>query len=145
VRAISVAVVWSAATAAAVLVAEGLGIVVVGSAASRLHGEAFEVHDLDVVVEPSTANLGVVAESLRALGASAGIPPLFALAQADVVSVVTCYGRVDLMLRQGREAFSELAEKAVTIDVLGVPVLVASRQDAWALRLLYKDGGLAVR
>ena len=134
-----------ATTAAAVLVAEGFGVVVVGSAALRLHGEAIEVHDLDVVVEPSTANLRVAPEALRALGASAGIPPLLALAQRDVVSVLTGYGRVDLMLRQGREAFWELAENAATISVLGVPVVVASREDAWALRRQYKEGGVVVR
>jgi hypothetical protein len=52
--------------AAAVLVAEGVVLLTVGSAALWLHGEAMGVHDLDVVVDPARPNLGRLREALAA-------------------------------------------------------------------------------
>jgi hypothetical protein len=128
------------AVAAAVLVAEGVELIVVGTTALTMHGQPVEVHDLDVVVEPSPPNLAGLPRALAALGAMrSDIPPPWALVESDVMTVTTAYGRVDLMLAQGRRRFHDLARRALTVDVCGVNVPVASRDDAWALRRQFKE------
>jgi hypothetical protein len=128
------------ALGAAVLVAGGVELVVVGSTALALHHEQLEVHDLDVVISPSRANLMAVGPALTALGATrSDIPPLRALQEADLVTVITAHGQVDLMLEQGRRRFVELVARAMTVDICGVGVAVANRDDAWALRARFKD------
>jgi hypothetical protein len=136
----SVAAVTDFAAAAAVLVAEGIKMVVVGSAALAIHGENLEVHDLDVVIYPSPANLSLVGNGLAALGAAPGdVPSLQTLRDAEVVGVVTGYGRVDLLLDHGRRRFPELARRSKRIDICGVEVPVADCQEAWALRARFKE------
>jgi hypothetical protein len=131
---------YESAIAAAVLHAEGVRFVVVGSTALWLLGEAIAVHDLDVVVEPSGRNLDGVVGALGVMGARRGeVPPRWALDTADVVSVTTGYGRVDLLVGQGRASFAALADRAVSVDVCGVGLMVADPADAWALRARYKE------
>jgi hypothetical protein len=125
--------------AAALLVAEGIDAIVVGSAALWLHGEDLPVNDLDVAVAPDAANLARVPAALAAMGALTGHHlTVKTLEEADLISVITSYGRVDLMLQTGRQQFTELAPRSGTFNLFGASVTVASRADAWALRAWFK-------
>jgi len=125
--------------AVAVLVAEGVVLLTVGSAALWLHGETVDVHDLDVVVDPRRSNLCRLREGLAALGTRRGaLPSVPVLETVDLVGVVTGYGRVDLMLERGRTDWERLASQARPIGVCGVSVPVVANSDAWELRLRFK-------
>jgi hypothetical protein len=129
--------------AVAVLVAEGVVLLTVGSVALWLHGEAVGVHDLDVVVDPCRANLCLLREALGSLGARrVDVPSVRVLETVDLVGVVTGYGRVDLMLERGRADWGRLAEAATGIDVCGVSVPVVATSDAWELRWRFKGRSL---
>ena len=53
--------------AAAILAAEGVSFLLVGSAALWLHGEAISVADADVVIEPAEENLHRLGDALAEL------------------------------------------------------------------------------
>jgi hypothetical protein len=121
---------------AAVLVAAGVQLVVVGSAALVEHGDLDHANDLDVVPRCTSLNLARLSEELRHLAYRA--PTIHALAEAEVLTVHTSFGPVDLLLDRGRRQFDALAARASTIDVEGVDVAVACRADAWRLRHRFK-------
>ena len=52
---------------AAILAAEGVSFILVGSAALWLRGEAVSVGDTDVIIEPGEANLDRLHDSLKTL------------------------------------------------------------------------------
>jgi hypothetical protein len=90
--------------AAAVLAAEGVSFILVGSAALWLRGEEVSVGDTDVVIEPGEANLERLHDALATLAAHpGGLPSLRRLALRSVVPVQTSFGRLDLLLESGRE------------------------------------------
>jgi hypothetical protein len=123
---------------AAVLASEGLSFVLVGSAAMELRGVEIDVHDVDVVVEPSKPNIERLGAVLETLSLSPIALSQFLLAGRSIVSVATSFGALDCMLERGRKDWWGLREKASWLDVAGVPVLVASLADARALRARYK-------
>jgi len=115
-------------------------MVVVGSAALWLHEEPLAVHDLDIVLAPQHENFLVAVSALAVLGTSpADLPPLPMLQSAQLLSVATGYGGVDLMLERGRRSYADLAGGATIVDVYGAKVRIASREDAWALRARFKQ------
>jgi hypothetical protein len=116
----------SAVLGAAVLAAEKVSFVLVGSAALWLRGEIAGVGDADAVIEPGDRNIH------RLRGALAGIA-------VGPVPVVTAYGRVDCLLERGRRDWGRLRRRAGFLPVADVPVLVASSADAWSLRRRYKE------
>jgi hypothetical protein len=63
------------ALAAAVLAAERVSFVLVGSAALWLRGEPVTVGDVDVVIEPGDANLRRLGEALAGLAVGRGEVP----------------------------------------------------------------------
>jgi hypothetical protein len=128
----------SAVLGAAVLAAEKVSFVLVGSAALWLRGEIAGVGDADAVIEPGDRNIH------RLRGALAGIavgpvPSAGSLSVGSVVPVVTAYGRVDCLLERGRRDWGRLRRRAGFLPVADVPVLVASSADAWSLRRRYKE------
>jgi hypothetical protein len=128
----------SAVLGAAVLAAEEVSFVLVGSAALWLRGEIAGVADADAVIEPGERNIR------RLRGALAGIavgpvPSVGSLSGGSLVPVVTAYGRVDCLLERGRRDWSRLRRGAGFLLVADVPVLVASSTDAWNLRRRYKE------
>jgi hypothetical protein len=125
--------------AAAILAAEGVSFLLVGSAALWLHGEPITVGDADVVIEPGEQNLGRLSEVLAqlAIGRRA-VPPVRDFPLLDMVSVTTRYGRVDCLLERGRADWERLRQSSVRIPVADAGVLVAARADAWALRRHFK-------
>lgn len=125
--------------AAAILAAEGVSFILVGSAASWLRGEAVSVGDTDVVIEPGEANLHRLHDSLKTLATHpSALPSSQRLAMRSIVPVQTSFGKLDLLLEGGRQDWDWLRPGADFIDVTDVGVLVASAADCCALRRLYK-------
>jgi hypothetical protein len=125
--------------AAAILAAEGVSFILVGSAALWLRGEAVSVGDTDVVIEPDEANLDRLYDSLKTLATHASaLPSPRRLALRSIVPVQTSFGKLDLLLEGGRQGWDWLRPGAAFIDVTDVGVLVASAADCWALRRLHK-------
>ena len=125
--------------AAAVLAAERVSFVLVGSAALWLLGEQVSVGDVDVVIEPGEANLRLLHEALVGLAVRPGeVPAVHRLRDLSVTTAVTSYGRVDCLLERGRRDWGLLRRAAGYVAVADAPVLVASAADAWALRRRFK-------
>jgi hypothetical protein len=123
---------------AAILAAEGVSFILVGSAALRLHGEAVSVGDTDVVIEPGEANLGRLHDCLESLATQPGVlPSPRRLAMRSIVPVQTSFGRLDLLLEGGRRDWGWLRPGAGFINVTDVGLLVASAADCYALRRRY--------
>ena len=128
-----------AVLAAAVLAAEQVSFVLVGSAALWLRGEQVTVGDADVVIEPGEANLGRLRAALAGLAVRPGeVPAVHRLRELSVTAVVTSYGRVDCLLERGRRDWDQLRRGAGHVAVADAPVLVASTGDAWALRRRFR-------
>jgi hypothetical protein len=128
--------------AAAVLAAEQVSFVLVGSAALRLRGEQVSVGDVDVVIEPGEENLRRLRDALADLAVrSDEVPAVHRLRDLSVTTVVTSYGRVDCLLERGRRNYDQLCLSAGYVAVADARVLVASAGDAWALRRRFKESG----
>jgi hypothetical protein len=125
--------------AAAILAAERVSFILVGSAALWLRGEAVSVGDTDVVIEPGEANLLRLHDSLRTLATHpSALPSPRRLAMRSIIPVQTSFGKLDLLLERGRQDWDLLRPGADLIDVTDVGVLVASAADSYALRRRYK-------
>jgi hypothetical protein len=126
--------------AAAILAAERVSCLLVGSAALWLHGEPIEVGDTDAVIEPGEQNARRLSEALADMALRPrAVPPGRDFGLLPLVSVTTSYGRVDCLLERGRLDWVRLRQSAVTIPVADAGVLVAARADAWALRRQFKE------
>jgi hypothetical protein len=125
--------------AAAVLAAERVSGVLVGSAALWLRGEPISVGDVDVVIEPGEANLLRLHEALAGLAVRpTAVPAMHRLREVPIATIFSSYGRVDCMLEQGRRDWQRLCEGAEYVAIADARVLVASAADAWALRAQFK-------
>ena len=125
--------------AAAILAAEGVSFLLVGSAAMWLHGEPVPVGDADVVVEPAEENLRRLGDALAEFALRPQeIPRVRALPWLNVLRVVTSYGIVDCLLERGRLDWQRLCQSMVRIPVADVDVPVAAQADVWALRRRFK-------
>jgi hypothetical protein len=128
--------------AAAVLAAEQVSLILVGSAALWLRGEQVSVGDVDVVIEPGEANLRRLREALAGLAVRPGeVPAVHRLRELSVTTVLTSYGRVDCLLDRGRRDWGRLRRGAGYVAVADALVLVAGAEDAWALRRQFKKSG----
>ncbi len=126
--------------AAAILTAEGVSFLLIGSAALWLHGEPIAVGDTDAVIEPGQQNLRRLRDVLADMALRRGtVPPARDFPLLHLVSVTTCYGRVDCLLERGRLDWERLCRSAVTIPVAEAGVLVAARADTWALRHQFEE------
>ena len=126
--------------AAAILTAENVSFLLVGSAALWLHREPVAVGDTDAVIEPGEQNLRRLREVLAGMALRPRtVPPARDLALLHLVSVTTSYGRVDCLLERGRLDWERLRQSSVTIPVADAGVLVAARADTWALRRQFKE------
>jgi hypothetical protein len=123
--------------AAAVLAAEGVSFVLVGSAALWLRGEITAVADADVVIEPGERTAHRLREALAGI-ATGPVPSACSLARGSVVPVMTAYGKVDCLLERGRRDWVRLRRGASLLPVADVRVLAAASADAWDLRRRYK-------
>jgi hypothetical protein len=128
----------SAVLGAAVLAAEGVSLVLVGSAALWLRGESASVADADVVIEPGEGSVLRLREALAGI-AIGPVPSVDGFSSGSVVPVGTAYGKVDCLMERGRRDWERLRRNAGLLLVADVPVLVASSTDAWNLRRRYKE------
>jgi hypothetical protein len=129
-----------AVLAAAVLRAEDVSFVLVGSAALWLRGEQVTIGDLDVVIEPGESNEYRLRAALAGMACRPGeIPLARSFARAPLVSVLTSYGQVDCLLERGRVDWRRLHSRADVIPVAEAGVLVADAADTWALRHEFKE------
>ncbi len=125
---------------AAVLAAEGVSFLLVGSAALRLRGEVMPVGDTDAVIEPGEPNLHRLHRALLTLSVRPRqLPTVNRLRELSVASAITSYGKLDCLLERGRLDWDRLRCGAGIIDVTDVGVLVAAAADAWALRRQYRE------
>jgi hypothetical protein len=121
--------------AAAVLAAEQVSFLLVGSAALWLRSEPIAVGDVDVVIQPGEPNLRQLRQALIRLAIRpAEVAAVHRLRELSVATTITSYGRMDCMLERGRRDWDQLRQSAGYVTVADVPVLVASAADAWALR-----------
>ena len=130
----------SAVLGAAVLAAEEVSFVLVGSAALWLRDEIACVADADAVIEPGERNI----RRLRGALDGIAIRPVLSVGSfsgGSVVPVVTAYGKIDCLLKRGRRDWGRLRRGAGFVPVADVSVLVASSADAWNLRHRYKGAG----
>ncbi len=126
--------------AAAILAAEDVSFLLIGSTALWLHGEPITVADADVVIEPDEQNLRLLGEALARLALRPrAIPRVQDFPLLHLVGVTTSYGRVDCLLERGRLDWERLHQSAVMIPVADAGVPVAARADAWALRRQFKE------
>jgi len=131
----------SAVLGAAVLAAEEVSFVLVGSAALWLRGEIAEIADVadaDAVIEPGERNIHRLRGALDGI-AIGPVPSVDSLSGGSVVPVATAYGKVDCLVERGRRDWGRLRRGAGHLLVADVPVLVASSADAWNLRRQHKE------
>lgn len=102
----------SVALAAAVLAADGVLLLLVGSAALSLRGEPVPVGDVDVVIEPGEQNLRRLHVALADLALRpCAVPPPRRLVELPIVMVATSFGRIDCLLERGRYRRSRHADR----------------------------------
>jgi hypothetical protein len=123
---------------AAVLAAEDVSFVLVGSAGLYLRGWSIRVRDIDAVPAPGRANLARLHLVLTDLATDKPVPALRSLATAHIVSVRTGYGKLDCLLDRGRRDWDRLRAGAGPFEVCGVPVLAAGTDDIQLLRARFK-------
>jgi hypothetical protein len=120
------------------LTAHGVRFVVIGGLGARLHGSPVITNDADICYERSDENLELLAAALRELGArlrgvDEDVPfqlDARTLRAGDHFTFTTSAGSVDCLgTPAGVDGFDELARSAVTFDVDGFSVLVASLED----------------
>jgi len=125
--------------AAAVLAAQQVSFLLVGSAALWLHGEPVTVADADAVIDPGRHNLDVLAAALAGMALRPRtIPPVWDFPLLPLVQVDTCYGRIDCLLERGRLDWDRLRVSSARVPVADVSVRVAARADTSALRRRFK-------
>lgn len=123
-----------------VLAAHGVRYVLIGALAARLHGFPRVTADADITPARDAENLRGLASALRELDAriftetvAAGLPfdiSAKALERADLWSLITAAGRLDIAFRPaGTAGFEDLAKNAVRFVVFGEELLVASLAD----------------
>lgn len=121
----------------------GVDFVVIGGVAGGAHGSAFGTHDLDVAYNRASENLERLAEVLRSLGATLRGAPADLPFQLDARSLAeggnftfdTSFGALDVLAYPaGAPSFERLKADAVTIDVRGRRVRVASLDHLIAMK-----------
>ena len=127
-----------AVLAAAVLAAEGVSFLLVGSAALWLRREIVAVGDADAVIEPGEHNICRLREALSGI-AIGRLPSMASFLGESMVPVMTGYGRVDCLLERGRQDWDRLRCGAGFLPVADVAVLVASSADTRDLRRRFKE------
>jgi hypothetical protein len=111
--------------------------VVIGGLAVQTHGHPRTTQNLDLVPEPSPANLARLRDALTALGArpvGEARPAPIDIPSTGVLELDTDSGGVDIHLDPpGAAPYLELRERAISADV-GVSVRVAGLDDLIAMK-----------
>ena len=124
----------------AALAASNVGYVTVGGFAAIAHGVVRATIDVDLVVAGEPANLERLAAALEALDARPDGEPdtrvtAALLARDANMRFQSAAGQVDLLAaEQYRRLYPELRSRAIEVDVDGLAVVVASRNDLIRLK-----------
>lgn len=124
----------------AALQAAGADHVVVGGIAIIAHGVVRATLDVDIIPDPDPPNLGRLADAIGALdGHPAGAPATRVdrelLARDANMRFETAAGPLDVLLAAVyRRLYPDLRSRAMTIDLDGLAVVVASRNDLIRLK-----------
>lgn len=132
--------VFDPAPIVAALLSRKVSFVVIGGFAARLHGSPLLTQDIDITPEMSAANLERLSDALRDLDARVRHPDVpegspFAhdatsLAGSVFWNLTTRHGDLDLSFSPaGTDGYPDVAQRALTIVVAGVPIPVASLED----------------
>lgn len=120
-----------------------VGYVVIGGLAVQAHGHTRTTQDVDLVPDPEPDNVQRLAGALHALGARAAGESqawpanmvLDALRRSAVTSLDTDVGGVDVHRRPpGAAPYPDLRARALVIEVAGVAVSIAGRDDLIAMK-----------
>lgn len=126
----------------AVLDQHGVGYVVIGGVAVQVHGVGRTTFDLDVIPDPAPANLTRLAGALVALEAhptelpAAPPPTEEQLAVAAIVPpLTTAHGELHILNQvPGAPAYADLRARALEVELDGVALHFASREDLVAMK-----------
>jgi hypothetical protein len=129
-----------AATILRVLSENSVDYVVIGGVAVQAHGHTRTTQDLDIVPEPSRGNLRRLKRALaeleaRPVGQAPPAPESLKLADQAVQELDTDAGGIDIHLRPpGAAAYEDLRRRALELEVAGVKLAVAGRDDLIAMK-----------
>ena len=123
-----------------VLARHGVRHVLIGGFAGVIHGSPYVTTDIDVVPDPTLANLERLSSALHEVHAKvwtetepSGLPfdhDATSLAEARTWNLVTDFGRLDLTFEpSGTRGYADVARDAVHLTILGAEVDVASLAD----------------
>jgi predicted nucleotidyltransferase len=118
----------------------GVRFVMIGGLAAILHGSPFPTEDVDITPESSAENLERLSDALAELDARVytatepdGVPfahNATSLGSAGVWNLGTSHGRLDIsFVPNGTEGFPDLDRDALTVQLRGIDVRVASLAD----------------
>jgi hypothetical protein len=116
--------------------------VLVGGVAVQVHGHVRTTFDLDVLPRPEPANLSRLADALNALDARVLNPgseqlaiDAAMLARATLWQFATTHGPVDVLhAAPGAPSYDELRAGALELELSGMRVVVAGRDDLIAMK-----------
>jgi hypothetical protein len=126
----------------------GIPYMVVGSFASTAHGEPRSTHDLDLVIDPSPAQLDQLLSKLDLdayyVDAEVARDALARRAMFNVIEIATAW-KIDLVIRRARPfSVQELSRRQV-VSLLGVPVATATAEDTIIAKLEWAKQGASDR
>ena len=132
----------------AALNAAGVPFMLTGSLAAAYHGAGRATMDIDLVIDPTPAQLRALVRSLAGTGAyvsrEAAEEALAHRSMFNLVDIATGW-KVDLIVRKIR-AFSELEfARRVRANFDGCPLWVASVEDVIVAKLEWAKGGGSAR
>jgi predicted nucleotidyltransferase len=114
-----------------VLAEHGVDYVIIGGMAVQAHGHTRTTQDLDIVPAPDPVNLGRLEEALKRLVRSTP-----ALGGTAPISLETRAGGLDIHpAPPGAAPYPELRARALELEVGGVRLRVAGRDDLIAMKL----------
>lgn len=109
--------------------------VIIGGLAVQAHGHTRTTQDVDVVPEPASENFDRLARALRELGAADESLDGKAIARADVLSLDSDAGGIDVHLSPpGAAPYADLRRRAMEVEVAGVRVAIAGKDDLIAMK-----------
>ena len=115
----------------------GIPYMVTGSVASTYHGEARATRDLDIVIDPSTAELDRLVADLMAAGLY--VDPEAARSALDDRTQFNVIGpdasKIDFIIRRDRPFSLEEFERRRPADLLGTPGWIATVEDMVVAKL----------
>ena len=114
--------------------------VVIGGMAAVIHGSDIPTTDIDVTPDQSLSNLQRLSAALREMNAKIWTQPEAeglsfdhdgaSLADVQILNLMTDYGRLDVTRTPaGTQGYDDLKRDAMTVDVFGLAVSVASLAD----------------